>query len=170
MIFRKLEFISHQKGEKKQSRTHEKKNSYSKMWNLHFVIFKSGFWSMVVDFKIEKKNSDSEIVAFTTEPKCLSHDEIIPVCCGLWTGQSGSGMSPLCPWSITIRKCEMLSVNMVIPSDLSIKNPLIQLNRLHFYLVIRHPLVYPAFPNRRWQSRRADMWEKGHQLHSRGGG
>lgn len=25
MIFRKLEFISHQKGEKKQSRTHEKK-------------------------------------------------------------------------------------------------------------------------------------------------
>lgn len=72
--------------------------------------------------------------------------------------------------SITIRKCVMFSINMVIFSDLSIKNPLIQLNRLHFYLVIRHPLVYPAFPNRRWQSRRADMWEKGHQLHSRGGG
>lgn len=38
------------------------------MWNLHFVIFKSGFWSMVVDFKIEKKILIPKLLLFQQNP------------------------------------------------------------------------------------------------------
>lgn len=82
------------------------------------------------------------------------------------TGLTLKGFPSTIIWSTTAIRMWKIHVVMETPRNLIIKSPFIQLNHLHFYLTIRYPFVYPAFPNRRWKSRWAEMWESGHQLHS----
>lgn len=71
--------------------------------------------------------------------------------------------------AIRNHKYTMISV-MGIPNNWVMSSPSVQSNYLHFYLTIRDPFVYPAFPNRKWKSGCADMWENGHQFHRGSGG
>ena len=57
-----------------------------------------------------------------------------------------------------------------IPNNLVTSSPSVQSNQLNFYLTVRDSFVYPAFPNRKWKSRSADMWKNGHQFHRGRGG